>query len=175
MDLCRLGPYPAVLDTIFIENVFGRNLSTYLFFFTPYDHYSFTDSIGFNILWATTWNNWVPRYLAGCIIDGVKYGNTVTSIADINKYSPSDFKLHQNYPNPFNSSTTISFSIPKKTQVTINIYDVIGRKAKIALNEVLNSGDHSFILDMKNFASGIYYCQMQAGKYSECRKLLLMN
>lgn len=67
-------PYSAELSEINLRNVFGRYLSTYYFDFTQYDYYSYTDSIGFNTWVANTWTNYFPKYLLGCIIDGVSYG-----------------------------------------------------------------------------------------------------
>lgn len=164
----------AVIDTIKFEDVFDRTLTTYTIFTTKYDYHSYTDSIGFNTLSATTWNNWVPRYLAGCIIDGVQYGKNVTSV-NKNSFQPIHHSLRQNYPNPFNSTTTISFSIPRRESVAIYIYDILGKKVKTVLNEVLNSGNHSIKLEIDEQPSGVYIYQLQTSTNLLSKKLLYLK
>lgn len=157
------------------EIVFGRNLTTYYIYMTQFEYYSCTDGIGFNTLYASDWHNYYPRYLAGCIIDGIQYGNIITSENQKNEYFVKNYRLDQNYPNPFNSSTIISFSVPKRVQVSITIYDINGRKINTILNQVLNSGEHFIEFNALYLASGIYYYHMQAGEYSEGRKFLYIK
>ena len=85
----------------------------------------------------------------------------------------NNFELKQNYPNPFNPSTTISFSIPTSEFVTLKVYDVLGREIATLVNENLSEGSYSYNFDAKNLTSGVYFYKLQAGKYSETKKMLL--
>ncbi len=85
----------------------------------------------------------------------------------------NDFKLNQNYPNPFNPSTKISFSIPTSEFVTLKVYDVLGREVATLVNENLNAGSYSYNFDASNLTSGVYLYKLQAGKYSETKKMIL--
>ncbi len=86
-----------------------------------------------------------------------------------------DFALHQNYPNPFNPITTIKFSIPEKLNVRITVYDVLGRKVKDLIDELKEAGIHNVKFDGSEFSSGIYFYRIDAGKYSEVKKMILIK
>jgi len=86
---------------------------------------------------------------------------------------PAYFILYQNYPNPFNSGTTISFYLPISEFVTLKVYDILGREVTTLVSENLNAGYHSLKFDAGNFSSGVYFYKLQAGKYSETKKMLL--
>jgi len=165
---------PAILDTIYLQNVFGRYLSTYYFFTTPFDYYSYSDSIGFNTLWALTLLNYYPKYLLGCIIDGVSYG-LVGVEEDENEFLPVAFNLSQNYPNPFNPATTITYQIPEREFVTIKVYDILGREVATLVNEEKPAGSYEIQFNASGLTSGIYFYQLKAGSYSETKKMILLK
>jgi len=167
-------PESAVLDTIISEDIFGRNSKTYVFFFTQYDFYTYSDSIGFNTLWATTWNNWVPEYLLGCEIDGRIYGSVITSVKNKNEL-PTHFILYQNYPNPFNPSTRIKYSISKGSFVTLKVYDILGKEITTLVNEEKPYGNYEVIYDGSNLTSGVYFYKMQAGSFIDTKKFILIK
>lgn len=74
---------------------------------------------------------------------------------------PNEFILNQNYPNPFNPSTNISFSLPQTTSVTLNVFDITGRKIETVLtNKTLSAGGHTFRFDGSNLSSGVYIYQL---------------
>jgi photosystem II stability/assembly factor-like uncharacterized protein len=85
------------------------------------------------------------------------------------------YKLFQNYPNPFNPSTTISFSIPKSGLVKLIIYDVLGKKIKTLLNEIKTPGSYKTEFNAEELSSGIYFYKIQAGDFTETKKLILMK
>lgn len=77
--------------------------------------------------------------------------------------NPNEFNLSQNYPNPFNPSTNISFSLPSSSVVSLDIFDINGRKvASILNNEEMQAGSHSELFEGINLASGVYVYQLQA-------------
>ena len=91
-------------------------------------------------------------------------------ISGINNYS-----LSQNYPNPFNPATTIMFSLPVSAQVTLKVYDVLGREAASLVDSYKEAGSHSIKFDASNLTSGIYFYQLKAGEYIETKKLILQK
>jgi CubicO group peptidase (beta-lactamase class C family) len=86
-----------------------------------------------------------------------------------------NFSLSQNYPNPFNPLTTINFSIPKYSKVTLKVYDVLGKEVSTLLNEELNPGIYNKNWDASNLSSGIYFYRLQSGDYIETKKLCLIK
>ncbi len=83
------------------------------------------------------------------------------------------FTLSQNYPNPFNPSTTISFDLPNSEFVTLKVYDVLGREITTLVNEELYAGQHTKVFNAENLSSGVYFYKLQAGNFSETRKMIL--
>ncbi len=88
---------------------------------------------------------------------------------------PKGFVLHQNYPNPFNPSTTISFAIHSKAYVTLKVFDIIGREIETIASEELSPGTYSRQWNAANMSSGIYFYRLQAGKFTETKKLVLLR
>ncbi len=86
-----------------------------------------------------------------------------------------EYKLTQNYPNPFNPSTEISFSLKNHGNVVLKVYDVLGREIKTLVNEFKNAGSYKINFDGANLPSGIYFCQMISGSYSNTIKMLLLK
>lgn len=94
--------------------------------------------------------------------------------------SPTQFSLSQNYPNPFNPSCEIRYSLPGDCQVKLVIYNVLGQKVKVLVNEYQNTGSKSVEWDGKddsgqNITSGVYFYRIQAGEYQKTRKMVLMK
>jgi len=88
---------------------------------------------------------------------------------------PDEYSLSQNYPNPFNPSTQFIVNIPKKENVLIKVFDIIGREIQTIVNRTLSSGEHIIMWNANNFASGVYLIQMQAGEFNQSRKVLLLK
>jgi hypothetical protein len=94
---------------------------------------------------------------------------------DRNSLAPFNFSLAQNYPNPFNPVTTIKFDLPKSSEVTLMIYNIIGEEVATLLSASLLSGSYQYDWDASNLASGVYLYRIQAGDYVETRKMILMR
>lgn len=95
---------------------------------------------------------------------------------DVVKYPvmiPKDFTLYQNYPNPFNPSTTIKYAVPKSEYVTLKIYDLLGKEIVTLVDEFKNVGTHQAKFSGASLSSGLYVYRLQAGKFSETRKMIL--
>lgn len=89
--------------------------------------------------------------------------------------NPQMFSLLQNYPNPFNPSTTIQFTVPPQTLVSLTIVDALGRKVTSLIEEELMSGTHLCHWNATNLPSGVYFYRLQAGSSVETKKLVLMR
>jgi len=90
-------------------------------------------------------------------------------------FVPQEYQLYQNYPNPFNSSTTILFSIPKTSTVTVKIHDVRGREIETLINQEYAPGDHKVVWKTKNQVSGVYFYRMQANNFEQIKKTILLK
>lgn len=99
---------------------------------------------------------------------------TSSDVADQQTF-PTEFSLLQNYPNPFNPTTTISYQLPTAANVSLKIFDVLGKEVAALINETKESGTHEITFDATNLVSGIYFYQMRAGNFSETKKLMLMK
>ena len=103
-----------------------------------------------------------------------------TGITNNKEISIKDFNLKQNYPNPFNPGTVISYQVPFLSYVTIKIYDILGREIATLVNEEKNAGSYKVEFDSRscggsNLTSGIYFYKMNAGNFSETKKMLLLK
>jgi hypothetical protein len=88
---------------------------------------------------------------------------------------PKQISLCQNYPNPFNPSTTISFTLPTKSLVTLKIYDVLGKEVATLANEELPAGTHSRSWNAGAMSSGVYFYRFQTGSYNETKRLSFLQ
>ena len=88
---------------------------------------------------------------------------------------PFSFSLSQNYPNPFNPTTTIQYSIPKETGVSIKIYNILGQEIATLVNQRQTAGNYTATFDASRFASGVYFYRLSAGSFSQVRKMLLLK
>jgi hypothetical protein len=99
----------------------------------------------------------------------------ITSIESFSTGMPGHFNLEQNYPNPFNPTTTIKYSLPQQTFVSLSIYDLLGREIVILVNEEKDAGTHSIKFNGSNLSSGIYLYRIQSGSFWETKKLILIK
>ncbi|MGB9774211.1 MAG: T9SS type A sorting domain-containing protein, partial [Bacteroidota bacterium] len=113
------------------------------------------------------------QIFAGTRGNGV-YGSVKpsTGVKEMAGEIPGSFALEQNYPNPFNPSTTISFDVPKQSHLRLAIYDVLGREVKTLVDEEKNPGRYSVTFDASNLPSGVYLYRLEAGSFSEVRKMV---
>ncbi len=108
------------------------------------------------------------------IIDAVDTTN-VTGMIDPDS-APTNFSLLQNYPNPFNPTTTISYSLPKTSSVTLKVFDVLGREVDTLLkNKTEVAGLHQISFKGFDLPSGIYFCTMYSDNFSDTKKMLLIK
>jgi hypothetical protein len=104
---------------------------------------------------------------------------------DVKKYSneiPAGFNLEQNYPNPFNPSTVISYKLSTAAHVSLKVYDMLGREVATLVNEFQQPGSYNFqfipgafLRNNSQLSSGVYFYTLNAGDYTNTKKMLLMK
>ncbi len=99
--------------------------------------------------------------------------NSVTNSED--DFHPEVFYLSQNYPNPFNPATTIKYSIPASSFIQLKVYDVLGNEISTLINEEKSSGNHEVTFDAAGLPSGIYFYTIEAGLFTESKKMILLK
>ena len=110
-------------------------------------------------------------------IDEILFTNKTSSfgILDLNFNLPNEYLLSQNYPNPFNPVTTIRYSIPKESKVSLIVYDITGREIKSLVNDLKTAGNYSVVFNGSSLASGIYFYRLKAANFVQTKKLVLVK
>lgn len=88
---------------------------------------------------------------------------------------PSEFDLHQNYPNPFNPNTVISYELRVTSNAKLKVFDVLGNEVAELVNEKQSAGSYKIEFDGSNFASGVYFYKLDAGDFSETKRMILLK
>ena len=88
---------------------------------------------------------------------------------------PKEYGLDQNYPNPFNPSTTISYQLPEKNFVSLNVYDILGNLVSTLVNQEMDAGYHDINWNAGKLASGIYIYRIISGSFVSTKKMILMK
>lgn len=97
------------------------------------------------------------------------------SVEEIGSSVPLNFILSQNYPNPFNPETKISFSITKKSFVTLNIYNALGSKISELVREEKEAGRYEIDFNASGLSTGIYFYGLKAGNFLQTKKMILLR
>ena len=105
----------------------------------------------------------------------VRYSAVTSAIGEKESVVPISFSLYQNYPNPFNPSTTISFSLPSKSYVSLKVFDALGREVSNLVTEELVPGTYARQWNTALLPSGIYLYRLQAGEFVETKKMTLLR
>jgi hypothetical protein len=105
----------------------------------------------------------------------LRFGNP-SGISNINSEIPSQYKLEQNYPNPFNPSTKINFSIPTSSNVSLRVYDALGKEVAVLVDEFLAAGSYSTnFIAASNLTTGVYFYTLTSGDFTNTKKLMLLK
>jgi len=113
-------------------------------------------------------------YLYGAIIDGVQWGGTIMNIPE-DDFHPSSVVIYQNYPNPFNPSTTIQYQLNRASFVVLEVFNNLGQKLETLVNEPQPAGNYKIRFDGSKLVSGVYYYRLEAGGFSQQKKMLLVK
>ena len=110
------------------------------------------------------------------IVNGTIYNNPNVGVEHTYEPTrPSGFQLNQNYPNPFNASTYITFDIPARSHVQINILNINGQFVQKVMDKYLLAGKHKVSYEPVSLTSGIYFIQMKTERYNQIKKMLLLK
>ncbi len=134
---------------------------TYSLLFTAPNHYSKTVS-------------GIQVYKDSAVVYNVKLRSNLTGTGN-SEITVKDFKLYQNYPNPFNPETNISFDLAQTSFITLKIFDVSGKEVVELINSEYKAGNHTVRWNASALSSGIYFYKIEAGKYSEVKKMLYIK
>lgn len=130
---------------------------------------AFIESKGFS--WSDILGN--PRD-SSPNIGAYELGSSVGTENNSTSY-PADYVLYQNYPNPFNPLTTIRYSIPTSSFVTIKVFDILGNEIKSLVNEEKSAGNYELGFNASNLSSGVYFYRLQTANFIETRNMVLMK
>ena len=103
--------------------------------------------------------------------DSFEYSKEI--IVDVDR--PGKFYLSQNFPDPFNPATTIKYSLPEETAVSLKLYDILGNEVMSIVNGKQKAGDYLVSINLADLSSGVYIYRLTAGRYSAAKKMVLLR
>lgn len=93
----------------------------------------------------------------------------------IGAHLPDKYTLSQNYPNPFNPSTSINFGLPKAGHVSLEVFNMLGQRVTIVIDDRLEAGHHAYVWDGKDVASGVYFYRLTTPDFASTKKMMLLK
>lgn len=142
----------------------ARNSSTWTFDYTP-------QTAGAETLFATGVINGKP----GTWNHAADFAVTVTPVSGVEDAQPASFRVEQNYPNPFNPSTTISFALPERAHVRLEVFSVTGAQVATLVNDTREAGSYDVPFRADNLPSGVYLYRIEAGSFKTTKRMLLLK
>jgi hypothetical protein len=126
----------------------------------------------------TTYNDFITDSLYSFIVpllrETIRQRRSLTGVEN-ERYPLLHFTLHQNYPNPFNPSTTIRFSLPQRSHVTLKVFDVLGKEVATLVDAEMDAGEHSVPFTAEGIPGGVYIVQMSADKVIQRVSIVLVK
>ncbi len=142
-------------------------------------------TIGFVRGEGTTTNHKDYSYIDNYLVDGkyfyrlkqVDYNGSYeySNVIEVDVRSLNEYALEQNYPNPFNPITTIGYVLRERTNAKLVLLNAIGEEVSVLVNEEQDKGFHKVDFNATNLSSGVYFYRIQAGQFSDTKKLILMK
>jgi len=188
-----ISDYPLYIEYKILNiNIFRNNYYGQKYIWSYVSHggsgYQYETANNIGITFLLEWSYPYPAYrdtfkLKAVLLNGVLLGDTTftdgTDTIEVPSV-PKNFSLSQNYPNPFNSSTVISFQLPVISNVTLKVYDILGREVATLVNEEKPAGSYevqfnSHSGNVRNLTSGIYFYKLKVGVYEETKKMILLK
>ena len=99
----------------------------------------------------------------------------VTEVNENNAAIPTGYMLLENYPNPFNAATSIRYTLPHKSEISLSIYNLLGQRVETLFNGIQNPGEHAITWDASHLPSGIYFAQLETADRRENIKMVLLR
>lgn len=116
---------------------------------------------------------WFGDSLAAFHYQALEWFNPIVGVED--EPVKNEFSLLQNYPNPFNPSTTIKYSVVENANVSLKVYDILGKEVATLINETQAPGTYEFDFNASNLASGMYIYTLRAGDFVSSKKMMLLK
>jgi len=145
-------------------------------------YYQYAKPVSINpVVWPASYSLAKMEWMtADLTIEDMPDLGEVTDVQENSNSIPVRFELMQNYPNPFNPSTIITYSVPTRVNVNIEVFDILGQKVATLYQDTQVAGTHSIEWNSKNdfgmqVSSGIYLLKMQAGSFNQSKKMLLLR
>lgn len=164
--------------TFFIDGQTNVNTTG---FFAPFSHLAGPEVTMGNFGGTNVHGNWILEItddlagFSGTILGwGIRYNNITTGIEPVAN-TPETYSLSQNYPNPFNPTTTIRVQLPKEGDVSIKVFDMLGREVAVIMTGFMKSGTYDITFDATTLASGTYFYRMQAGSFVDIKKMVVLK
>jgi len=123
---------------------------------------------------ATT-NPFVPASASDWGTFKIRFGSIVSDITPISTEVPEKFSLKQNFPNPFNPVTNIRFDLARNGNITLKVYDVLGNLVTTLYDGYKSAGTYNATFEGSGFASGIYFCKLQANGFTDVKRMVLVK
>jgi hypothetical protein len=108
-------------------------------------------------------------------VSGLSFYNKLVSVEDDLANIPSTFELSQNYPNPFNPATTIKYGLPHRVNVKLEVFNIVGQRVSVLVDEEQNAGYYRVIFHDASLASGVYLYRLRAGDFIVTKKFQLLK
>jgi hypothetical protein len=147
------------------------------------DGTSVGNASGYTSTWCVAWDqnkNLYSQSNFGWTVEKWSYTGTLptiplTSVEPVGDVIPRGYELRQNFPNPFNPTTSIQFSSPSTSHVSLVVHDMLGREVATLLNEVRGAGTYRVIFEAQGLPSGSYVYTINAGGFRETKRMVLVK
>lgn len=106
---------------------------------------------------------------------GVQINNSSVGINNVSTEIPESFSLEQNYPNPFNPETNLKFKIKTSNLVKLSVYDAVGKRVAVLVNQKLNAGEYVYTFNGEGLSSGVYFYKLETEGFTEVKKMMLIK
>ena len=138
-----------------------------------YDGWRYEDIQGKSV-WASKapqWGTYQGNFRRSGNLSEASVINSVEPLEEL----PQNYALSQNYPNPFNPTTKINYSLPEATKVSLEVYNLLGRKVMELVNGQQSAGYHTATFDASGLSSGVYLYKLTTPSFTETKKMLLIK
>ncbi len=109
------------------------------------------------------------------LYSGFWFAADIITDIDEDSFLPNEYKLFNNYPNPFNPSTTIKYQLKKRGNVTLILYNSLGKRIRTLVNDNKEAGVYSVNFNASNISSGVYFYRLISEKFVETKRMILLK
>ena len=135
-------------------------------------NYSYNKGDKFSVMLSSYAATDTAKYI---VADAVKLKRVLNPVSVDEEIIPEKFSVLQNYPNPFNPSTTISFTLPERGNVSVKVFNMLGEEVARLVNEVKDAGRYNITWNANGFSSGVYFYSVIYNNKSTVKKMLLLK